>query len=868
MGPIVESVLPHYNYEAENNRSNQGKKSNFPIVKVRNQEWPSQQAVMNDDKQADLSCLASFLKRASKDTIQFYSRADDKQSAQHLEKTVSKENFLHHGSAQNTILTIDPGYPRQIIGLDEQRSEKYNLNPFGSEDDEGFDDRASGNSSFEEKNKYSLHTTLSNPFGSEDDEGFDDRASGNSSFDGKSEYSQYTISSNPFDSEDDECTNHGSGNDTLVVAKEVVDKSNLVSGNSKQGGEIEQVSQKFLDELNRYIKSDLKHHRFRKNHYQKLEKRIHETEYLNKLFVCIESDKSINWREGQRPQKKEDYEKIFYAFEKVSGNGKLGEKNSSHLMQVLSRFISDNVPETITAQVVNQPKVVKADKYLAQQVKFPEQISYLTDLVQYILEENKQLAPDQLRALAYKLAQQKWSDEAKKLEQQTNESLKRAAQKNLRTGTDQNSFERFMTHFLHPVDYFRGQDAERQIKDFIASASSLDQTYQKVITKNTEVVSKFFEAEHQKLWGFITRQVNTSQPIKLTSNRVEEVRVQMESAFRQLKREKLREEILWADNQFKTQIDASIRQFNPGQTQSLTDIDKWFSQFANTLDNYRLAQIAYREQLKNRLVIGEGSHSGDTIIQEINIAQDEHFQQLQQCLADKLIASIEPLEAATYQPIIQELEKLADDPALARVDRAEALREKILKYKQHLNTTAAMLSRHPNLTKITDDFRKLQAIRFQKIVANASLAFPEPLSRAQRIKQALFGEAKKLSVLDRLKDILQTLSNKVFFGIGVASPLLITIGALGGVSVVLAGSSVVIAGPLLVVAGILGLTVSALYAFSKLLNAYAETGKENERISKAKVSFDKLVNGDLWDMQIYGVDRASDEFSVLTEIRK
>lgn len=851
MGPIVESVSPHYNYEAENSRLNQGKKSNFPIVKVRNQEWPSQQTVTSEDKQADLSCLASFLKRASKESIQFYSQVD-KQSVEHLEKKNSKEDFLHHGSAQNTILTIDPGYPRQIIGLDEEKPEKYNTNPFGSEDDEGFDDRISENSYCDEKDKYSLHTIVSNPFGPEDDEGFDDRASGNSPFEGKSEYSLHMISSNPFgDERDNECINYGSENDSLAVAKGVAGKANLVAGNGKQGNEIE-ISQKFLDELNKYVKSDIKHHRFRKNHYQKLEKRIHENEYLNKLFVCAESDKSINWREGQRPQKKEDYEKIFYAFENVSGNGKLGEKNSSHLMQVLSRFISDNVPETITAQVVNQPKVVKADKYFAKQVKSPEQISYLTELVQYILEENKQLAPDQLRALAYKLAQQKWSDEAKKLEQQTNESLKRAAQKNLKTGTDQNSFERFMTHFLHPVDYFRGHDAERQIKDFIASASSLDQTYQKVITKNTEVVSRFFEAEHQKLWGVITRQVNAGQGIKLTSDRFEEVKVQMESAFRRLGREKLKEEILWADTQFKTQIDASIRQFNPGQTQSLTDIEKWFSQFANTLDNYRLAQTAYREQLQNRLLIEEGADSDDTIIQEIINEQDKHFQQLQQSLADKLIASIEPLEVAKYQPIIQELEKLADDPTLSRVDRAEALREKVLEYKQHLNTAVAMLSRHSNLTKVMGDFRNSQAERFQRIVANAGQAFPEPLSRGQRIKQALFGEAKKPNILDRLKDILQTLSNKVFFGIGVASPLLITIGALGGVSVVVAGSSVVIAGPLLVVAGILCLAVSAVYASSKLLNDYAETGKENERISKAKVSFDRLVNGDLWDMQIKG----------------
>jgi hypothetical protein len=200
---------------------------------------------------------------------------------------------------------------------------------------------------------------------------------------------------------------------------------------------------------------------------------------------------------------------------------------------------------------------------------------------------------------------------------------------------------------------------------------------------------------------------------------------------------------------------------------------------------------------------------------------------------------------------------LADDPTLTRVARAEALREKVLEYKQHLNTTLAMLSRHPNLTNITDDFKNAQAKRFQRIVADARLAFPEPLSRAQRIKQALFGEARKLNMFDRFKDMLQTFSNKIFFGIGVTGPLLMTIGALGGVSFTAAGASIVVAGPVLLVVGILCLAVSAVYASSKLLNAYAETAKENQRISRAKAAFDRLQNGDLWNMQAYDLDRTS-----------
>ena len=861
MGPIIgENISANYSYEAGKNRSNKGKKFNFSIAKIRNQEWFSQKSATNADTKATRPCLASFLKQAGKDTIRLYSQVKN-QSPQHLGKMAAKENFHHHAPAQNNIFTIDSGHPQQITGVVEGKSEKYNLNPFGSEDDDGFDDRTSENSLFDEKDEYLQHTISSNPFGSEDDEGFIDQRSENSLKEGQDEYSLHKISSNPFDDEkNDEFINHESKNDTLVIAKEGAGNANLVTGNSKQAGEIE-VSQKFLDELNTYIKSDIGHHHFHKNHYQKLESRIRKSEYLSKLFVCIESDKSIRWQAGRMPEKKEDYEKIFYAFEKVSGNGKLGGKNSSHLMQVLSRFISNHVPETITAQVVTV-------KRLAEKIKSPEQISYLTELIQYILDDKKQLMPDQLQDLAYKLAQQKWSDEAKKLEQKTKELLTYASQKKLETGTNQKSLERFTKHLLHPVDYFRGQDAERQIKDYIASASNLDQTYQKIITKNTDVVSKFFEAEHQKIWEVIARQVNAGQRIMLPANRVEEVKEKIEFAFRRLKNEKLREEVLWADNQFKTQIDTSIRQFNPGQTQSLADIGRWFSQFANTLDNYRLAQTAYREELQDRLVIREGANSDDTIMQGIIADQDKHFQQLQQSLADKLITSIEPLEAAKYQPIIQELEKLADDPILTRVARAEALIEKVLEYKQHLNTTVAMLSRHPNLTKITDDFRNSQAQRFQRIVTNASLAFPEPLSRTQRIQQALFGEAKKLSILDRLKDVLQTLSNKIFFGIGVTAPLLMTIGALGGVSLTVAGASVVIAGPVLLVTGILCLTVSALYASSKLLNAYAEAGKENQRISKARASFDRLVNGDLWDMQVHEIGRASDEFATFTGIKK
>ena len=861
MGPIIgENISANYSCEAGRNRSNKGKKFNFFIAKVRNQEWSSQKSATKADTKATRPCLASFLKQAGKDTIRLYSQVKN-QSPQHLGKMVAKENFHHYASTQNNILTIDSGPPQQITEVVEGKSEKYNLNPFGSEDDDGFDDRTSENSLFDEKDEYLRHTISSNPFGSEGDEGFIDQRSENSLKEGQDGYSLHTISSNPFDDEkDDEFINYESKSATLVIAKEMAGTPNLVTGNGKQAGEIE-VSQKFLDELNRYIKSDLGRHRFHKNHYQKLEERIRKSEYLSKLFICIESNKSVDWQAGQVPEKKEDYEKIFYAFENVSGNGKVGEKNSSHLMQVLSRFISNHVPETITAQVAT-------GKRLAEQVKSPEQIGYLTELIQYILDDNKQLTPDKLQDLAYKLAQQKWSDEAKKLEQKTQELLIHASQKNLKTGTNQKNLDRFITHLLHPGDYFRGQDAERQIKDYIASASNLDKTYQEIITKNTDVVSKFFEVERQKIWKVIARQVNAGQRIMLPANRAEEVKEKIEFAFRGLKKEKLREEVLWADNQFKTQIDTSIRQFNPGQTQSLDDIGRWFSQFANTLDNYRLAQTAYREQLQNQLVIREGANSDDTITQEIIADQDRHFQQLQQSLVNKLIISIEPLEVAKYQPILQELGSLADKPNLTRVERAEALREKVLEYKQHLNTTVAMLNRHPNLTKIADDFRNSQAQRFQKIVANASLAFPEPLSRAQRIKQALFGEAKKLNVLDRLKDILQTLSNKIFFGIGVTAPLLMTIGALGGVSLTVAGASVVIAGPVLLVTGILCLTVSALYASSKLLNAYAETGKENQRISKAKASFDRLVNGDLWDMQIYERDRASDEFAAFAEVKK
>jgi hypothetical protein len=815
MVPIIaQNISANYNSEAINNHSNKKRKFNFSIARVRNQEWSSAKSAVNVEEKVARPCFTSLLKQASKDTIRFCSQVKQ-QSVQHVAKIVAKEGFSQEASAKNNMSTVASVPSQKITELEERKSEGSSLNPFGSEAEDSYIDQSSDIERSQAQERYSLNTNSTNPFGSEIEELIDQQ----------------------------------NKKDIFLVVPEAVAKFNLVSGDSKQAGEVD-VSQQFLDELNKYIKSDLSHHSLRKNHYQKLKSRIRKSEYLSKLLVCSESDKSVNWQAGQKVEKKADYEKIYYAFAEVSGNGKLGEKNSSQLMQVLSRFLSNHVPETITAQVVSSQR-------LAEQVKSAEQKCYLTALIQYIQDDRKQLTSDMLEDLAYQLAQQKWRDEAKKLEHKTKELLTYASQKKLNTGTNQKSLERFITHVLHPSDYFRGHDAERQIKDYVVSASNLDFTYQRIITLNTNVVSKFFENEYLKIWQVITRQVHPGQRTILASERIEAVRRTIESAFRRLQQEKLREEVLWADNQFKTQIDTSIREFNPGQMQSLTDVGQWFSQFASTLDNYRLAQTAYREQLQNRLIIREGTHCDDTIIQAIIADQDKHFQQLQQSLVDKLINSIEPLEVAKYQPLIQAIEKLADDPTLTRVARAEALREKVLEYKQHLNTTLAMLSRHPNLTNITDDFKNAQAKRFQRIVADARLAFPEPLSRAQRIKQALFGEARKLNMFDRFKDMLQTFSNKIFFGIGVTGPLLMTIGALGGVSFTAAGASIVVAGPVLLVVGILCLAVSAVYASSKLLNAYAETAKENQRISRAKAAFDRLQNGDLWNMQAYDLDRTS-----------
>lgn len=600
---------------------------------------------------------------------------------------------------------------------------------------------------------------------------------------------------------------------------------------------IETARQNVLDKLTEYFGEK---EGIGKSHHDKLKKTLADSALHEILMVTPHG--SIAWvDQATWPKDTQAFNLLLQAFAKHHGNnGPVDLETKSSLLKGLQDIIA-TVPKTNIANKVAKTKENDAQEIINKKVARHAEDASDGHLQLKLIAYARGESIEDIDLLVYEFVQR--SFKRNKIDEKTQVLLGKAKEQKLDTQTNHSSFEKFCEFFRHPVNTIKGQTDAMHRNQYATNFISLDTAYQKAFEQNIDMVYALYNLIDKKAIDKINDILVAADPESAFGNGAKILTDKIRAACAKQIDEKMATLVGSIDSAFSTKIIQAINHFNTAQTnQSGSALREWFTTFSRQIDAYkaysaeRLAYISNTDKWSNLAADNAAleqsdSFNRDETIASIEIHHKKRIEHMEKALSNALLNAV---TAMNFSGRLRDEIRECKNPKLSRIEKAERLATAISNYNAGLEEAINLMQGHPELEK----FKAAQQKEFASAQTAAKNLYPNPLSRWGRVKQVLFGEAKKLKWLEHITKGFSTTRKYVlglsFFTGGAALALGITSAVgVGVLSIFFAPIMVPVITALFIAAGsavLLGITGHALH---NLLHVYSDVRNQEERIKQS-----------------------------------
>lgn len=599
---------------------------------------------------------------------------------------------------------------------------------------------------------------------------------------------------------------------------------------------LDTARQNVLDKLTEYLGET---RGILKSHHDKLKKTLADSALHELMMVTPHG--AIAWvDEATWPKDTNAFNDLLRAFSKHHGNnGPLDLNTKSSLLKALQEIII-TVPETQVSRKNEKNRESDAQKIINKNLDTKDETDALLQkkLIAYARGE----PIENINTLVHEFV--KRSFQQSKIDEKAQTLLAKAGGGKLDTQTNQSFFEKFFELFRHPVNTIKGQTDAMHRDNYAAHFINLDSAYQKAFEQNIDMVYALYNSIDKKAIDKINDILVVADPDSAFGNRAAELKEKVRAECAKQIDKKMATLIGRIDAAFSAKITQAINHFNTTQTnQSGAALRAWFTTFSRQIDAYkafcvdRLAYISNTDKWTalasdNASLDQNDSFNREDTIASIAAHHKQCVEHMEKTLANALLNAIKAMDfIGRLRNEIRE----CDDPKISRVDKAERLTKALSNYKGGVEEAINLMQNHPEL----EEFKKTQRDAFAAAYKATLKRYPQTLTRWGRIKQVLFGEAKKLKVWEHMtkgfskarKTVLGLgfLASGAALGVGIAS-------AAGAGIFTLIFSPIMV--PLITAALIAGGSIALLgitaYGLNKLKSVYSDDVRNHEeRIKKS-----------------------------------
>ena len=608
---------------------------------------------------------------------------------------------------------------------------------------------------------------------------------------------------------------------------------------------LETARQNVLDKLTEYFgeKGGMG-----KSHHDKLKKTLADSAPHELLMVTPHG--AIEWvDEATWPKDARAFNELLRAFSEHHGsNGPLDLKTKSSLLRGLQEIII-TVPKTEVSRKNEKKRESDAQKIINKNLDTKNETDVLLQKKLIAYARGERVA--EIDKLVHEFVERSFKQS--KIEEKTQTLLGKAKEQKLDTQTNQSFFEKFFELFRHPVNTIKGQTDAMHRDNYATHFINLDSAYQKAFEQNIDMVYALYSSFDKKAIDKINDILVVADPDSAFGSGTEALKEKVRAECAKQIDKKMATLVGRIDAAFSAKITQAINHFNTAQTsQSGAALREWFTTFSRQIDAYkafcadRLAYISNTDKWAALASDNESLDQSDSFNREDTIASiAAHHQQcvehMEKTLANALLSAIKTMDfSGRLRNEILE----CNDPKISRVDKAERLTKALSNYKEGVEEAIHLMQNHPGL----EEFKKTQRDAFAAAYKAATKRYPQTLTRWGRIKQVLFGEAKKLKVWEHItKGFSKT--RKTLLGLG-----FLTGGAALGVGIASAAGAGIftlifapIMIPLITAALIAGGSIALLgitgYALNRLKSVYSnDVRNHEERIKENRKTLDDHIN--------------------------
>ncbi len=616
---------------------------------------------------------------------------------------------------------------------------------------------------------------------------------------------------------------------------------------SEEEPSLENARQKVLNTLTEYFgeKGGIK-----KSHHDKLKKTL--TDSALRELLMVTSHGAIAWvDQATWPKDADAFNTLLRAFSKHHGsNGSLDLKTRSSLLKELQGIVA-HVPHTQVSHKFEDARKADAKKIINKEVARQTKDATDTFLQEQLIAYARGELVENIDTLVHEFVER--SFQQSKIDEKAQTLLGKAEGGKLDTQTNQSAFEKFCEFFRHPVNVVKEQTDAMHRDNYAAHFINLDAAYQKAFEQNTDIVYALYSRIDKKTIDKVNDILVVADPKNAFGNGAAALKEKVRTECIKQIDKKMATLVGRIDASFSAKITQAINHFNTAQTnQSGAALREWFTTFSGQIDAYkafcadRLAYISNADKWAALASDNESVDQSDSFNREDTIASiAAHHKQcvehLEKTLSNALLSAIKAMD---FSGRLRHEIRQCNNPKLSRVDKAERLTQAMSNYKEGVEEALRLMQTHNGLK----EFKDTQRDAFLQAQNEATKRYPQALSRWGRIKQLLFGEAKKLTAWEHItKGLSKTrktvlglgfLTGGAALGLGIASAV-----GVGVFTVIFAPIMVPMVTTLFIAAGaaiLLGITG---YALSKLKRVYRDdVHNRNELIKQRRSEFDDHVS--------------------------
>lgn len=622
---------------------------------------------------------------------------------------------------------------------------------------------------------------------------------------------------------------------------------------SEEEPRLETARQNVLDKLTEYFgeKGGMG-----KSHHDKLKKTLADSALHELLMVTPHG--AIEWvDEATWPKDARAFNELLRAFSEHHGsNGPLDLTTKSSLLRGLQEIIA-TVPKTEVSRKNEKKRESDAQKMINKNIDTKNETDGLLQKKLIAYARGERVA--EIDKLVHEFVERSFKQS--KIEKKTQTLLGKATEKKLDTQTNQSFFEKFFELFRHPVNTIKGQTDAMHRDNYATHFINLDSAYQKAFEQNIDMVYALYSNIDKKAIDKINDILVVADPNSAFGNRTVELKEKVRAECAKQVDKKMATLIGSIDADFSNKITLAINHFNTAQTsQSGTALRKWFTEFSGQIDAYkafsadRLAYISNPVKWAALASDNESLDQSDSFSREDTIASiAAHHQQcvehMEKTLSNALLSAIKTMD---FSGKLRHEIRECNNPKLSRVDKAERLTQAMSNYKNDVQEALRLMKTHNGLKEFIDT----QRYAFSEAQNEATKRYPQALSRWGRIKQVLFGEAKKLTIWEHISKGLSK-TRKAVLGLGFlagGAALGVGIASAAGVGIftlIFAPVMVPVITAALIAGGSIALLGITAYGLNKLKSVYSDNVRNHEeRIKKSRKIFDDHINtvSELFDL--------------------